>query len=118
MCETLQVRIAIDLDGDVDAEDIVASLIKENERKFHPLFERVIDTGDGRVTVLDGSFEITHIQMDRTGGCAEGIFLSDFYAGCRDLNSTDEHDVELPFEIEDGFLVFDIMLPPRWVVEL
>ncbi len=119
MDEILHITIPLIVADDNDNESLqkaVATAIMDNEGQFFPLLERLIDKGDARLTVIDGSLNIENIDVDvsLTGGVASGSFDSDFYAGCKDMNSQDDHEVTLEFEIEDGNLVFDIELPPAW----
>ena len=95
----------------------VEEVIRENQQDFHPLFERLIDMGDARITVVDDSLYISDcsISSDRLSGVAFCMFDSDFYAGCKDMNSSGEHEVELPFDVDGDTVVFAIDLPPRWV---
>ena len=86
----------------------------ENEGKFLPYFSRIIDTEDARYTVVDDSLEIEQISISGSKGFAYGNFTWDFYAGCIDLNSTDEQDVDISFEISGNTLLFDIELPIIW----
>ena len=94
----------------------VASIIIENESQFLPLLERLIDMGDARMTVIEGSLNIkpVDVEVSPTGGVAFGTFESDFFVGCKDMNSQDDHEVSLKFDIEDSNLVFNIQLPPAW----
>lgn len=119
MRENIYITIPLIVDDLSNIESLqkaVASAIMDNEGQFFPLLERLIDMGDARMTVIDGSLNIEQIDVDvsPTGGTASGAFDSDFYAGCKDMNSQDDHEVTLEFEIEDGNLVFDIELPPAW----
>ena len=119
MSEILRIKIPLIVDNVNNKESLqkaVAIAIMENEGQFLPLLERLIDMGDARMTVTDGSLNIepVDVEVSTTGGVASGSFDSDFYAGCKDINSQDGHEVTLDFEIEDGYLVFDIELPPAW----
>ena len=119
MDEILHITIPLIVADDNDNESLqkaVATAIMDNEGQFFPLLERLIGKGDARLTVIAGSLNIENIDVDvsLTGGVASGSFDSDFYAGCKDMNSQDDHEVTLEFEIEDGNLVFDIELPPAW----
>ncbi len=114
MTDRLKLEFSI---GSVDLEDIekqVASAIKQHERDFHPYFERLIDIEDARYTVIDDSLVLDEIYVDGAQGIAHGSFGWEFYAGCRDLNSSDTEDVSLVFGIEDNRVIFDIELPPIW----
>ena len=112
MCETINIQIEIN----GNAPDY-SSLISEREREFHPLFERLIDRGDSRVTVLDDSMLVQAVEINGNQGCASISFDSEFYAGCKDMNSIDEHETTLDFEIEDDMMLFSIPLPDAWIHE-
>jgi len=58
MGDTLHVEIPISFEGGDDIESIVANAIKENQGEFYPLFERLIDMGDARMTVVDDSLDL------------------------------------------------------------
>ena len=74
----------------------------------------MIDIEDTRYTVIDDSLEIEEVVITGMEGCAYGSFTWDFYAGCKDMNSTDEKEVEINFQISGETLVFDIELPVIW----
>jgi len=120
MTDPLTISLKLSTD---DADDIkslkkaVKRAILKSQQDFHPLFERLIDMGDARMTVMGESLYIgdCHINADLSGGEASGEFNSDFYAGCKDMNSTGDHEVTLPFTIDDETLYFEIEIPPRWV---
>lgn len=112
--DRLQVKIPFDPEEDVQA--LAIKLIKSHESKFRPFLDRHIQE-DARYNLQDGSLDVSDLEIDGTGGGASIVFISDFYAGCRDQNGIVEHEAYLEFEIRDGFMVFDIELPPRWVIE-
>jgi hypothetical protein len=117
--EKLIVKIALKYSHlEIDAASI-EELIVEHQSDFQPLLARIIDVDDGRVELVDDSLEIESIEFDEDGrsGVAEVEFMSSFYAGCKDLNSTDWHPTLLPFRIENDVLVFEIDLPVRWRVD-
>lgn len=116
MSERLQIKIPFVVDDDEDVLETARSLILEHEAKFHPFFSRHTKE-DARYTYLDGSFDVTEISIEGCNGHVSITFTSDFYAGCRDLNGTEEHEEWLEFEVRDGCLCFDIELPPRWVID-
>lgn len=115
----LQFSIPLIVDDMNDYESLqreIAKAIMDNQEKLLPLLERLIDMGDARVTVIERSLNIEScdVEVSSSGGKASGSFDSDFYAGCKDINSQDDHEVTLAFEIEEGSLIFDIVLPPAW----
>lgn len=117
--EKLLVRIALPSRyHDIDTED-VEKLVLEHQSEFEPLFRLSIDVDDARVQYVDNSLEIEQVQIDDDGmsGAVDVEFMSEFYAGCKDLNSTDWHQETLPFSIEGGVIIFDIDLPIRWRVD-
>jgi hypothetical protein len=79
---------------------------------------RLIDAEDSRTTVLDGSLDAQPEGVELNESMTEGFisctFMSDFYAGCRDLNSTDEHEVVIEFTINSRELIVKQDLPPPW----
>lgn len=91
--------------------------ILDYQREFHPLFERLVDAGDGRTEVMDESLYVQDciIDSDLLGGEAFISFDTYFFSPCKDARSLDDHEVSLPFTIKDSSLVFDIELPARWV---
>lgn len=121
MNEYLYIEIPINRCNEKDNDEmkaIIANAIEQNQSKFDPLFRRIIDKGDARMTILDGSLQVTDIDITGASGFAQVSFDSDFYAGCKDISSTDEHDACLDFEINDGKVIFDIELPPAWIIEI
>jgi len=116
LCFEIPINIISAKDGG-EIKATVTSAIENNQFKFEPLFKRIIDQGDPRMTILDGSLRVTDIVITGDSGFAEVNFYSDFYAGCKDMNSTDEHDICLEFEIDKGMLVFNIELPTAWIID-
>lgn len=114
--ERLQVLIPFSPEGHEDVQALAIGSIKKHESQFRPFLDRHIQE-DARYTFQTGSLDVSDLQIDDTGGEVSITFTSDFYAGCRDQNGTDEHEAHLNFEIRDCFMVFDIELPPRWVIE-
>lgn len=119
MTERLVVKIPADNRFNSIDEEEITRLILEHQTQFSPLFERSIDIDDGRVQLVDDSLEIEQIEIDegRKSGSAQVEFMSCFYAGCKDLNSTDWHPEILPFAITENGLVFEIDLPIRWRID-
>ena len=115
LCITIPLNIA-NINDPESIQKAIATGIMENQQQFLPLLERLIDMGDARMSVIEGSLNVEHCDVDITSSeyMASGFFDSDFYAGCKDLNSQDDHEVMLPFIIEGGNLIFDIELPPAW----
>ena len=116
MSENLTVRIPFAPDNVEDSQTLAASLILKHEAQFRPFFDRHIQA-DARYTFQPGSLDVYEIEIDGHNGQVSITFTSDFYAGCRDQNGTEEHEGWLEFEIRDGYMIFDITLPPRWVID-
>lgn len=117
--ERLLVKIALtNRHYEVDADEI-GKLVMEHQSEFEPLFERAIDIEDARVQLVDDSVEIEQVELDDDGksGCVSVEFMSSFYAGCKDQDSTDWHREDLPFSIDNGVLIFDIAIPVHWRVD-
>lgn len=114
--ERLLVRIPFAPGDDKYIQALAIKLIQKHESDFRPFLDRHIQE-DARYTYIEGSLEVTDIEIDSNGGGASITFTSDFYAGCRDQNGTDYHDAFLPFECRDGHMLFDLELPPRWLIQ-
>ena len=113
----ISIPITIKDTNDVEAmKKFIAMVIEDNQNSFLPLLERLIDLGDSRVTVIDNSLNVEDCDIDLSlaDGIACATFDSDFYAGCKDMNSQNDHEVALPFTIENNNIVFDIEIPPAW----
>lgn len=119
MNDELIVKIPIRNQFNTIDEDEIERSIVENQAQFSPLFERVIDVDDARVQLVGGSLEVEQVDIvdDRKSGSAQVGFMSSFYAGCKDLNSSDWHSECLPFEISECELIFTIDLPIHWRVD-
>lgn len=100
--------------GTQDLERAIADLIVEHQASFQPLFENLIDTGDARISVMNDSLSVNDVSLSGKEGCADIEFCSDFYAGCKDMNSTGEHEYVLEFEITPTHILFDVEIPPAW----
>lgn len=118
MDEWLQVKIPLVVRVGQSIEEAVGMAIVEHQNKFTPLFERMIDIDDARNSVTEGCLEIENIEITENEGVADVQFMSSFYAGCKDMDSDYWHEAALPFEIEDGYMIFDVELPRIWRVEL
>lgn len=118
MDEWLQVKIPLIIQAGQSVEEAVGMAIVEHQNKFTPLFERMIDNDNARISITEGCLEIKNIEITEDQGVAEVQFMSSFYAGCKDMDSDDWHKAVIPFEIEDGYMVFDGELPSIWRVEL
>ena len=118
MNEKLVVKIPLAYPLSVDSGTI-EELVVTHQADFYPLFERAIDIDDGRVRLVEDSLEVVQVDFDETekSGYVEVDFMSEFYAGCKDMNSDDWHNEELPFRIENSTLIFEIDLPVRWRVD-
>lgn len=115
----LLVKIALPDKTCGTAAEEIGRLVLKHQSEFEPLFESAIDVDDARVQLVDDSLEIEQVELDVDGqsGCVSVEFMASYHAGCRDKNSTDWHQEDLPFSIQDGFLVFDIPIPIHWRVD-
>jgi hypothetical protein len=93
---------------------ILTGAIEENQGSFEQYFERLIDFGDARQTIDDDSLEVTDISFDKDGGIADVTYNSSHYMGCKDLDSSGDHDASLEFTITDSVMSFEIELPHAW----
>lgn len=116
--ERLAISIPVKIDNSHDKkeiENICAQAIKDNESDFAPLFERLADKGDARVSVLDESIDIDHIEVDdNLSGCVGISFRTEFFTPCKDMRSIDDEETFQDFDIINGFMEFDIEMPPAW----
>lgn len=94
----------------------IENVIHENLKDFHVLLWRFIDENDARTTLLEDSVQVEHVTLPANSdeGSFDLQFESEFYAGCKDMNSTDEHETTEEFFIENGQLIIDMLLPPKW----
>ena len=116
---TLDIELKIN-NNKGDLTESIAQTISNNHDEFIPLFEKYIDMGSGQTTIFEDSLRVesdeVHIDDDLLGGIAHAMFDSHFYAGCKDMNSVDEHEIELPFEIQKNKIIFNIEIPKPWVI--
>lgn len=96
-----------------DKPERFAEVIKAEEGIFRPLIEREIDHGDARYSYVERSLRV--VSMDVWSGFVDIEFEVNFYAGCRDLNSTDVRAMTLDFKHDGEKLIFDLDMPPRWL---
>ena len=121
MADTLYITIPLfidDINDNAVLQKSIAKAIMDNQNDFLPLLERLIDMGNARdMSVAERSLNIEDcdIDVDNTKGVACGMFDSNYFASCKDVESVDEHEVTLPFTIENDNLVFDFQLPPAWI---
>ena len=98
------VEHAIPLNGVApDDLDGIKELIESNSEIFNDYLLAGFG-GNASYSVIDGSFEVTNIEM----GCLEYSASIHFFAGCRNLNDVDSTDGSLEFDVEDGKITFSI----------
>lgn len=110
MAEQLHVSIRIDPNAK-DLEKEIRAAIERNQVQFIRLFERLVDNEDARTTILDDTLYVAHLSVEDGEGSASVEFSTEFYSGCKDLHSVDDHEAELPFTIQGDRLEFAIELP-------
>ena len=107
-----------DYDDKALLQKAISSAIMGHQNQFLPLLERLIDLGDSNMSVMEGSLNIESCDVDinltTLEGFTSGMFDSFHYASCKDMQSQDEHEVSLPFTIENDALSFDLEIPPAW----
>lgn len=110
---TEELRVALPFNSEAnDLEEEVRSTLIHYQHELKRYFERLIDHQDARTTVLDDSMCVNEVSIDDGEGVAFVEFSTEFYAGCRDINSIDGHEGELALAIEGDHLVVTMKLPP------
>lgn len=106
-------------------EKTVEKSIQDNLEEFSSYAERLIDNGDSRTEVMDGSFILTDFDFDEDllKGSMSFVFDSFTYHGCKDIDNTADHDSERSFDfivdLRTNSIVFDeFELPPAWQPDL
>lgn len=92
--------------------DAISKAIEDNQGKFSPYLDCFIDGNDIRTNIISGSLEVD--SVDLFNNAVDISFESEFYAGCKDMNSTDKHEATLDFDIANNKLIFNIELPQVW----
>jgi hypothetical protein len=118
MDECVYVKIPLVAQAGKSVEEAAGMAIVEHQNKFTFFFERLINIDNVRISVTEGCLEIENVEITDDQGVAEVQFMSSFYAGCINMDSDDWHEAVLPFEIEDGYMIFNVELPRIWRVEL
>lgn len=92
--------------GDIDPKDLknIAKLIERNEDEFEEYVLSRYSADEARYDYCTGSLKVTDIEHDIFSFTAS----VSYYAGCSDLNTTDEVEGEVPYEIIDGEIKFSL----------
>ena len=117
----LKVKIDIELDSEIPLSEQIRDAIENELSQFLVYCEPVIRVDDGRYSILEDSLEITELEFNEQTlkGWVVFSFGVDFYAGCKDMDSYDEHDSE-PFSFvvnkDERRIIFDeVKLPKPWL---
>lgn len=119
--EIFKVEIDFELDKDICLTEQIRDAIEKELSQFMAYCEPVIQVDDGRYSILEDSLEITEFEFNEItlSGSMVFSFGVDFYAGCKDMDSYDEHESEsFHFVINQvkGKIIFDeIKLPKPWL---
>jgi hypothetical protein len=106
----------------LDIDDQITEAIIENVGEFREYFARLVSAdGDLRTTIDIGNTEIEDFNYDNDSlsGIVFFEFFTDFYAGCKDMNSYDEHSspgLTFSVDMDSCQVIFDeFELPPEWL---
>lgn len=114
--ERLHVTLPYEPDG-LDPKTYISRVVNENIDEFRELFGRMIDHEDARTELLDDTISVRHVDLSGKKGMVEIEFSTELWSGCKDLRSSDDHDVTIEFRIVGRKLRFDIKQPPAWRAE-
>ena len=124
--ETLNIEMELgEFEPDALA-DHVKEVIEENLVEFGEYCARLVNAESVPGLSLDmdsAEIEDFHYDEDAYEGYMSFTFFTDFYAGCKDINSYDPKSAEQTFEfhidLEKNKIIFDeITLPPAWQPDL
>ncbi|MDG4813044.1 hypothetical protein P8629_08490 [Hydrogenovibrio sp. 3SP14C1] len=121
MPNKLNIEMELECGEPEDLEERVRNSIKNGLNKFQPYCDNHVDMGDARMTADLDNAEIDDLEFDEdtNTGYMSFIYNADFYAGCKDQNSSDDVPVEEPFhftvDLNSAKIIFDeIEIPPAW----
>lgn len=119
--QVVNIKINFDYDDDQDIHEQIQEAIRGNVSEFREYFSRLISAdGDSRTTLDIKSTEIEDFGFNQNSltGHVCFIFYTDFYAGCKDMNSYDDHSSPIrhfSVNLSEGKIEFDeFELPPVW----
>jgi hypothetical protein len=119
--DVLKVEIEIEIDSEIPLSEQIRDAIENELSQFLAYCEPVVQIDDGRYSIPEDSLEINELEFNEQTlkGWMTFSFGVDFYAGCKDMDSYDEHDSEVfHFVVNkvDRKIVFDeIKLPKPWL---
>lgn len=124
--ETLNITMELGEFEPYTLVDHVKEVIEENLTEFGEYCARLVNAESVPGLSLDmdsAEIEDFHFDPNTHKGYMSFTFFTDFYAGCKDMNSYDDHSAERAFEfhvdLAKNKIIFDeITLPPAWEPDL
>lgn len=112
-----QYRLAGPFATQPELEQAIARAIEAHRRDFFPLLERLVDEGNPGVNLSqEHPPQVLGIELDEgnTQGLAQLSYESNFFEGCLIVDEYEQHQLSVPFTLQDNLLIFDVELPIAW----
>ncbi|MBV7414154.1 hypothetical protein [Aeromonas sp. sif2433] len=112
-----QYRLAGPFATQAELEQAIARAIEAHRRDFFPLLERLVDEGNPGVNLSqEHPPHVLGIELDQNGtqGLAQLSYESNFFEGCLIVDEYEQHQLSVPFSLQDNLLIFDVELPIAW----
>jgi hypothetical protein len=112
-----QYRLAGPFATRAELEQAIARTIEAHRRDFFPLLERLVDEGNPGVNLSqEHPPQVLGIELDQNGtqGLAQLSYESNFFEGCLIVDEYEQHQLSVPFTLQDNLLIFDVELPIAW----
>ena len=112
-----QYRLAGPFATQAELEQAIARAIEAHKRDFFPLLERLVDEGNPGVNLSqEHPPQVLGIELDQNGtqGLAQLSYESNFFEGCLIVDEYEQHQLSVPFSLQDNLLIFDVELPIAW----
>ncbi|MCF3099448.1 hypothetical protein EHZ86_19785 [Aeromonas australiensis] len=110
-------RLAGPLNTRTEREQAVARTIEANKRDLYPLLERLVDEGNPAANLSqEHQARVLRVELSQDGsqGLAHLCYESNFFECCLIVDEYQQHQIAIPFRLEENELLFDLELPIQW----
>jgi hypothetical protein len=88
-----------------------------NQAVLEPYLIVLIASDDTQYSIVQQSLNADRCKVEGEGVSVAVSFLSNYFAACRGVDSTDRHSHNLSFRLQNNVLFFGDFIPLRWNIE-